>query len=592
MMRILSIESATFGTLNIKQPVAFGPGLNILTAPNQAGKSTLLTLVEWVLYGVPPRGNKRSQAAVDRWRPWAGGRTAATLVVNPGHKHWPTQVTITVDFDDFTPRVTDAGTLSDLGDPLFTVDRNGTWDIGRRLTGLSREAFRLSLLAPQEEMDSILHDVELRRLLTADLSELVEDPERATLDHSLSLLEKPTFTMGELSKGPVQMGKLLREATSHWQLAAGDLEHQQERYQHLENELTQCDLAEGELGELNGQVARVEQHLAQMDLAAARWRFNQVDRMEKQGEEWANRTESDPWLKDFPSNLERDVATWLADRTNLREQMVTAEGHAKEAAAIKLRAPYVEKVNVDISEEVVRSQEKLTVLRNEVLTHSGKLCECKDRLEGIEAYLARHKDKEDHVGQVAALTEQLSAIKAAGVDWDKADNLVAEFGEDRDAEERLRLEELDTMIKPYRASEPQINDYIEWSTGLDQSRSELEERRRILSATANAPGQPLVITGIVAAVLGIVLAAVGHFTELLEPLIGYAGGAVLLVIGVLLILAGVKKTGLSAKAAAELESEVVPAINEVTAREEKCKAQAQRILAETGMDAETWQSLV
>ena len=59
-MRLLAIEQARFGTLDVREPLQLAPGLNICVAPNQAGKSTLLTLIEWLLYGVPPRGRRRS----------------------------------------------------------------------------------------------------------------------------------------------------------------------------------------------------------------------------------------------------------------------------------------------------------------------------------------------------------------------------------------------------------------------------------------------------------------------------------------------------------------------------------------------------
>ena len=592
MMRIIRIDKAAFGTLNITTPVEFDPGLNILTAPNQAGKSTLLTLVEWLLYGVPARGQKRNQAEVTRWQPWDGSRAAATVVVEPGRPDWPVQVIISVDFEEFTPQVTDAGTLAAVDPALYTVDRNGTWDIGRRLTGLGREAFRLSLLAPQEEMDTILHDVELRRLLTADLADLVEDPERATLDGALALLERPSFTLGELSKGPVQMGKLLREATREWQLAAGDLDSQQERYQHLEKELAQCEQAETELGELNLKVHRLEQHLVSMDLAAARWRFDQVDRLEQQGVDWQQRVESEPWLRGFPAELQREVDTWIADRRNLQEQLATAEARSRDAEALRLRAPYVDKVNVEGLEEVARSQEKLRVLRNDILTQSGRLCDSKDTVERIDAYLSKHQDKEDYLGQVKALGAQVSAIRAADGDREKADALVKQYGDDRDAEERLRLEELDAVVKPFRGCVPQIADYIEWTARLETDRAQREQERAALEATVKAAGQPLLIGGIIAAVVGIAAALVGHFAGVYPAWIGYAAGAVLLVLGIWLVVSGLQRGAKSRQAAAELKDRVEPALAEIAGREAKCRAQAVRVQTENSLDDLAWQKLL
>ena len=73
-MRIVQIESARFGVLNIDTPLKLAPGLNLWVSANQAGKSTLLTFLEWMLYGPQPKRNQRDPQTVQRWTPWAGGQ--------------------------------------------------------------------------------------------------------------------------------------------------------------------------------------------------------------------------------------------------------------------------------------------------------------------------------------------------------------------------------------------------------------------------------------------------------------------------------------------------------------------------------------
>src|SRR5919197_5611663 len=58
----------------------FAPGLTIVHGPNEAGKSTLHAALSAALFGLVGSGRrKRDYAArVERFRPWDGGRYAAT----------------------------------------------------------------------------------------------------------------------------------------------------------------------------------------------------------------------------------------------------------------------------------------------------------------------------------------------------------------------------------------------------------------------------------------------------------------------------------------------------------------------------------
>ena len=49
---------ATFGKLEYRS-LSFSKGLNIIEAPNESGKSTLLAFLRVMLYGFPPRERSR-----------------------------------------------------------------------------------------------------------------------------------------------------------------------------------------------------------------------------------------------------------------------------------------------------------------------------------------------------------------------------------------------------------------------------------------------------------------------------------------------------------------------------------------------------
>jgi DNA repair exonuclease SbcCD ATPase subunit len=70
-VRLRSLRVEGFGRL-AERTFAFGPGLNVVVGPNEAGKSTLAAAIIASLYGLQ-RGEK------DRWRPWTGNAYATAL---------------------------------------------------------------------------------------------------------------------------------------------------------------------------------------------------------------------------------------------------------------------------------------------------------------------------------------------------------------------------------------------------------------------------------------------------------------------------------------------------------------------------------
>jgi DNA repair exonuclease SbcCD ATPase subunit len=70
-VRLRSLRVDGFGRL-ADRTFAFGPGLNVVVGPNEAGKSTLAAAIVASLYGLQ-RGEK------DRWRPWTGSAYATAL---------------------------------------------------------------------------------------------------------------------------------------------------------------------------------------------------------------------------------------------------------------------------------------------------------------------------------------------------------------------------------------------------------------------------------------------------------------------------------------------------------------------------------
>ena len=78
-MRILSM-TATFGKLD-NETLTLGSGLNVLSAPNEWGKSTWCAFLTAMLYGIDTRERSRGDSLADKekYMPWSGKPMAGTL---------------------------------------------------------------------------------------------------------------------------------------------------------------------------------------------------------------------------------------------------------------------------------------------------------------------------------------------------------------------------------------------------------------------------------------------------------------------------------------------------------------------------------
>src|SRR2546426_5646649 len=137
-MRLTRIEIEGFGSLQ-GMDLRFGPAMNLVVGPNEAGKSTLQEAIVTGLYGLRS-GNGARAATVeraDRWRPWQGGDFGLALEFELDDG---TQLRVERDLDAETTRVTDVGTGAELTD-RFERDASGALQLGRQLLGVSRDIY-------------------------------------------------------------------------------------------------------------------------------------------------------------------------------------------------------------------------------------------------------------------------------------------------------------------------------------------------------------------------------------------------------------------------------------------------------------------
>jgi len=547
-MWLTAVEQASFGTLELSAPLSFSPGLNILIAANQAGKTTLLTLIEWMLYGVPPRASKRSQQAVAEWAPWAGAgrQPQATAVLAPQRSGWPERVRLSVHFDEFRPRLADAGSLGDLSSRIG-VEQNGTWDLGQSLLGLRREAFSASLLALQGEqggLENVLREENLRKLLTADLAGLVEDPERANLDAALASLDGPKFTCRGLQATPILISNLVLGAQRARDRLADERAALEERMARLEDALTRRDRAEHNLAEVARRRSISEEHLSRCDLTIAHWRFSQVDRHAEGLKDWERRLEQEPWLRDFPAGLEGAVRQWQGE--------IAQHKQAEE-----------------------RQRHKVHDLR--------------ERLDAVERQVQRDEPLLGTLGAQRELSELAAAIDAAQKDLLDASAKVKESGEAADPKARLRFDALDEQVRPYRDSLPGLLDWREAHARLTAQRDALSARRSALAAVARR-GAPLeLVLAVLAGGAGIALGALAPLV-LHQPLLLIVA-VLLLGAAVWLSMAGARRSRSATHASAEMR-QVQAELTALAGAESQLSTRREELVRQLGLSAEAWAGLL
>src|SRR5438309_17956 len=137
-MRLTRIQIEGFGSLQ-GMDLRFGPAMNLVVGPNEAGKSTLQEAIVTGLYGLHSSNSARTTLVerADRWRPWQGGDFGLALEFELEDG---SQLRVERDLDAETVRVTDIGTGADLSE-RFDHDAAGDVQLGRQLLGVSRDIY-------------------------------------------------------------------------------------------------------------------------------------------------------------------------------------------------------------------------------------------------------------------------------------------------------------------------------------------------------------------------------------------------------------------------------------------------------------------
>ncbi len=160
--------TASFGTLN-RATLELGPGLNLIHAPNEGGKSTWCAFLRAMLYGIPTRERDRQGyiAEKNRYQPWSGAPMEGEMTLTWQGK----DITIRRGPKGSIPFGAFSAVYTDSGEPVSMLT---AVNCGEVLLGVSREVFERSAFVGQGGA-AIGADAELERRIAALVSSGEED---------------------------------------------------------------------------------------------------------------------------------------------------------------------------------------------------------------------------------------------------------------------------------------------------------------------------------------------------------------------------------------------------------------------------------
>ena len=433
-MRIVQIDAVRFGTLSIDSPVKLKDGLNLWVSRNQAGKTTLLTFLEWMLYGPPPAGPKgqsrgaKDPAAIRRWTPWSGGQPSGRIVIQPELKDWPGEVLVSARFGDYFIQLSEYRTQRTLPDSVV-VSKLGEWNLGQQLLNLSRESFQQSLVAYQGQLAELLQRGNLRQVLASDLGSLVVNPDIALADRVIATLDNPVFVLA---------GSEARTLRDHEMALTKELDILELERRGLEQRLGEFRDVLGHRDTLTAQLEQQERML------------NGLDRQARQ--------------------LELARSYYLLHASQPAPAAPEVAQLAQEQAALP-------PVSADLERDVDRLAGQLEATEQQLARARGELV----RVEaGRVAETARLQSSAKTAGLLQAgqqLREAAGKVEAAHDDYQRALQKSGDLEAKIPPRLRNRHAELERLFEPQRANLAAIAEWQKETTAINDRLVKLRERR-------------------------------------------------------------------------------------------------------------------
>lgn len=244
-MRIYSMK-ATFGKLE-HQTLTLTPGLNIIEAPNEWGKSTWCSFLICMLYGIDTRAKSSRQQLADKERfiPWSGAPMEGTIELSWQGRDITIQRSTKgrIPMGEFRAFETDTG----LEVPELTAE-----NCGQQLLGVEKDVFTRSAFLRFSDLP-VTEDEQLRNRLNA------------------------LVTTGDESGSGELLERKLKELKNRCRYnKTGLIPQLRQRKEQVEQQLQECNSLDAQTEKLQQQIRDTELRIKKLENHLASLRFNGV----------------------------------------------------------------------------------------------------------------------------------------------------------------------------------------------------------------------------------------------------------------------------------------------------------------------------
>ena len=269
-MRILDMQAA-YGRLR-GDTLRLEPGLNVICAPNESGKSTWCSFLRTMLYGLPTR-QSGPLADKNRYAPWTGEAMQGRMDLDAGGQLWTVlrgTRRVGAPMGDFSCTYT--------GTSQPVPDITGQ-NLGETLLGVPREVFQRSAFIGQSAL-AVTQDPELERRITSLLSTGQED---VSYSESYDRLKKQLNRRRHNKTGliPALEQELLRmdDALRRQEELAAQLEDARAQLRQAQTRLEELEQRQAQWDALEKQAALQQWREAQEDLSARQQQLTALEQL-------------------------------------------------------------------------------------------------------------------------------------------------------------------------------------------------------------------------------------------------------------------------------------------------------------------------
>ena len=372
-MRVERIEVVGFGCLRHRELV-FAPGqANLILAPNEAGKSTLLSAIETTLYGFPPARTQEGRDLRHHFRPWSGGASRVTLDLRAGEDRYRVEY----EFLDASGEPVEQTTVHRNNQDMTDAMRGEADSPGKWLLGLGRDDFRRSVLVRQGE-------VELVAQQTGRLVELLDSIATSTQAGASATAARERLTAAvedyRALAGLDHWSQSYLSQAKQWPRVERNLQQRIDAFQREEQQLVQRreELAQ-DIGALDQQqtrlaaLRRARECLRVLEKAVQRRqvkkRLDNDDAVIRQIGELQSRIDQHDDVSDFPTERVTELSRLLERQTQAQKQLDDVSARRsqleREARETDDRRAQLAQVSV-LAERVDEMRSQLTLFRQAV----------------------------------------------------------------------------------------------------------------------------------------------------------------------------------------------------------------------------------